>query len=105
MAGKGGTNPVGRWRNRGAMTSRVLTAIVGGYALASFSAMMLARLLPGDRAAAAVWGTLLSYAVLAGAVVWTYAAPSAWRALWVVLVGIAVTGGISWLSIATGGRL
>jgi hypothetical protein len=84
---------------------RVLTAFPLGYATTSLLVMALARLLPGSRADATVFATLLSFGIYAGLVVYVFAAPSAWRAFAVTLLIGAGAGGVAWASIAMGGRL
>jgi hypothetical protein len=90
---------------RGATALRILAAVPGGYAVASLATACLARLVPGDRAAATVTATLASFAVLAGVIVLSFSLRSVLR-LWLILIAIAaVTGGATWLSVALGGRL
>jgi len=65
---------------RFAVASRVLAAILGGYALTAVAIALLALWLPMARAEAVLTATLLSFALYAGAVIWVFAARSAWRA-------------------------
>ncbi|EJL85094.1 Protein of unknown function (DUF3649) [Herbaspirillum sp. CF444] len=67
------------------VAARVLAAIVGGYALAAAAAALLAVLLPMPRAEAVIAATLLSFIVFCCAVLWVFAARTAWRA-WAGLV-------------------
>lgn len=67
--------------------------------------MALARLLPGDRAQATVLATLLSFAIYAALIIYVFAASSARKAFAVTLILGAVSGGVTWLSIASGGRI
>jgi len=87
------------------MTLRVIAAVPLGYAVASLWAMALARLLPGDRAQATVAATLVAFALCAFAAMWAFAARSGWRAFWTLTLLGAVAGGMTWLSIASTGRL
>ena len=57
-------------RHRLAVASRAVAAIGGGYAVAALSAAAIALWWPASRAEAALGGTLASFLVFAGAVVW-----------------------------------
>lgn len=57
---------------RGGLTSRVGTAILGGYALAALSSVAT-LLLPISRTEAVIAGLLASFIVYAGAVIWVFA--------------------------------
>jgi hypothetical protein len=63
----------------GALISRIVAAILGGYALAAL-ASLAALALPISRPQAVLTGMLASFAVYAGAVVWVFAVRSARRA-------------------------
>jgi hypothetical protein len=79
---------IGGW----AMAGRSLTALVGGYAAASVLATLLARLLPGDRAEATVWGMIAAFLIYAVIGLWCFHEPRLLRvagAVW----GIALLGG------------
>jgi len=71
-------------RYRLAVASRAVAAIAGGYAVAALSAAALALALPAwtgmARSEAVLTGTLASFAVFAGAVMWVFAARTALRA-------------------------
>lgn len=67
-------------RYRLAVASRALAAVGGGYALAALATTALALWLPLQRAEAVITATLVSFIVYLGAVVWVFAARSAWRA-------------------------
>lgn len=84
---------------------RIVTAVPLGYAATSLLVMALARLLPGDRAQATVLATLLSFGIYAALIVYVFAASSARKAFFVTLALAALGGGVTWLSIASGGRL
>jgi len=83
----------GRGRNGLDVAARVVIAIPGGYAVMAACTMLLARVLPGARLDASLWATLLSFAIYAALVVWTFAAPTALRAGLVVLA-IGVLAGV-----------
>jgi hypothetical protein len=70
--------------------SRCLAAIFGGYALAAASCVFLALCLPMARAEAVYLASLLSYLVFVVAVLWVFAARSAWGAWLGVIVPTAV---------------
>ncbi|KAF1048252.1 DUF3649 domain-containing protein [Xylophilus sp.] len=84
-------------RYRLAVASRALAAIAGGYAIAALATAALALWLPLARAEAVVAATLLSFAVYACAVVWVFAARSAWRAWGGLLAASAVLGLAAWI--------
>ncbi|WP_050463805.1 DUF3649 domain-containing protein [Herbaspirillum autotrophicum] len=71
---------------RFAVASRALAAILGGYALTAVAIALLALWLPMARAEAVLTATLLSFALYAGAVIWVFAARSAWRAWFGILL-------------------
>jgi len=71
-------NPVLRYRL--AVASRALAAIGGGYALAAVTAALLAVVLPMQPAEAVIAATLVSLIVFCCAVLWVFAARTAWRA-------------------------
>lgn len=77
-------------RYRLAVASRALAAIAGGYALAAGTNVALALSLKDNapREEVVMLATMPSFLVWAGAVVWVFAARSAWRA-W---AGIAIPG-------------
>lgn len=83
---------------------RILAAVPGGYALAASGSMAIARLLPGDRLETTVAATVLAFALCAATVMWAYAARSGWRALWTVMLAVAVAGAIVAASVHLTGR-
>src|SRR3954467_6909006 len=70
------------------LLSRIVAAIVGGYALAALGSVA-ALSLPIDRSQAVLTGMLASFALYAAAVIWVFAVRSARRA-WVGLACAAV---------------
>ncbi len=81
------TSLVHRVRATGPLISRIIAALVGGYALAAlFSVAVLA--LPLSKPQAVLTGTLASFAIYAGAVIWVFAVRSALKA-WVGLLIVA----------------
>ena len=80
------------WRERalrlGALLSRIVAALLGGYALAAlFSVAVLA--LPMRKTEAVLTGMQASFLIYALAVIWVFAARSATRA-WLGLLIVAV---------------
>lgn len=78
--------PGARWLPTAA---RILAASVGGYALAAWFSVAAVGF-SADAANAVMWGMLGSFWVWVGAVVWAFAARTAWQA-WLGL-GIAALG-------------
>lgn len=72
----------------GALVSRVVAAVLGGYALAAL-ASVAALALPISKPQAVLTGMLASFAIYAGAVIWVFAVRSARRA-WAGLLVAAV---------------
>lgn len=76
------------WRRRGGVAGRVALAAIGGYAVAALATAFGALALPLPRAEAVSAATQASFAVMAGAVVFVFAAPSLIRAA-LGLAGVA----------------
>lgn len=82
-----------RWR----VASRILAAVVGGYALVSTATVLLALVWPLPRAEAILASTLLSFALYAGVLVWIFAVQRLCT-VWIGLVlATVMCGGLSWL--------
>lgn len=81
------------WRYRLAIASRVLAALLGGYAVAALVSAALTLLLlqtgVATRAQAVVWTSLLSFTLYTAAALWVFATRSAARA-WAGLCAVAV---------------
>ncbi|WP_457105024.1 iron transporter [Methylobacterium sp. P5_C11] len=88
-----------------AVAGRVLLAALGGYGVAALASGLLALILPGSRAEAVSTATLASFAIMAAAVIWVFAAPTLARAALVLGLTSAVMAGGLWfaLAIARGG--
>lgn len=71
----------------GPLISRIVAAVLGGYALAALASVAMLAL-PVSRAQAVLAGMLMSFAVYTGAVVWVFAVRSARRA-WTGLLCVA----------------
>ncbi|TDF82413.1 DUF3649 domain-containing protein [Pseudomonas sp. H9] len=63
-----------------AVLSRIVAAVLGGYAFTYAFTAALARLLPLDKVDALVSASLPSFAVYTGAMLWAFACRTAWRA-------------------------
>ncbi|WP_321850639.1 DUF3649 domain-containing protein [Pseudomonas paraveronii] len=63
-----------------AVTSRALAAVLGGYLMASLTAICLALWLPTSRADAVITGMMSSFVFYLLAVLWCFACRTAWRA-------------------------
>ncbi|MDR0200721.1 MAG: DUF3649 domain-containing protein [Delftia acidovorans] len=83
------------FRDHGPLISRILAALFGGYAVAALASVAMLAL-PADRTQAAISGTLLSFAVYAGAVIWVFAVRSARRAWAGLLVAALVLAPAAW---------
>ncbi|MFV0278248.1 MAG: DUF3649 domain-containing protein [Parahaliea sp.] len=84
-------------RYRWMVASRVLAAVVGGYALSSAATVLLALIWPLPQAEAVLASTTLSFALYAGVLVWIFAAERL-RTIWLGLViTLAICIALSWL--------
>ncbi|MCJ2133226.1 iron transporter [Methylobacterium sp. J-026] len=81
-----------------AIAARVLLAILGGYMIAALASGWLALVLPGPRAEAVSTATLASFAIMAAAVIWVFAARSLGRAALVMGVVAALLSTGLWLA-------
>jgi len=95
------------FRYRFGVASRALAAIVGGYGVAALSAAALALCLPAAfgmaRSEAVMTGTLASFIVFALAVMWVFAARTAWRAWSGLVIAAVVPGSLVLLLTRAGG--
>lgn len=73
--------------NRWNIASRVLAALVGGYAVAYAVTAFLAVYLPLARPDRVVFSSLASFAVWTAVVIYVFAARSATR-VWLLIVGV-----------------
>lgn len=84
-------------RYRLLVLSRIVVAALGGYALASAMAVLLALVWPLPRAEAVMVSTLLSFVWYAVAVIWVFSVRSVLRA-WIGILGVtAVLSLLCWL--------
>lgn len=84
----------------GPLVSRIVAAVLGGYALAALTTVA-ALALPISRPQAVLTGMLASFAVYAAAVVWVFAVRSARRA-WAGLLVAALPLWMAWFAWAGG---
>lgn len=82
----------------GPLISRIVAALLGGYALAALSSVAMLAL-PMNKVQAVITGTLLSFLVYAGAVIWVFAVRSALKA-WMGLIIVAVPLGLAAWSVS-----
>ncbi|MES2511320.1 MAG: DUF3649 domain-containing protein [Pseudomonadota bacterium] len=76
-----------RARRVGPLISRIVAALLGGYALAALACVAVLAL-PASKPQAVLSGMLLSFIIYTGAVIWVFIVRSAWRA-W---AGLAIAG-------------
>lgn len=79
------------------VAGRVAAAIIGGYALAHTLPIALFAVLPLVRAEAALFAIQLSFVVYVVAVLWAFAARSAWQAWIGLLVPALLSGALGWV--------
>ncbi|WP_196778851.1 hypothetical protein [Lysobacter silvisoli] len=84
------------WRYRGAVAVRAFAAVVAGYLLAYASTAFLTVVLPFSRSDRVVAASLLCFAVWCYAAMHAFAAKSAWRALWTLLLAAAALYAVAW---------
>lgn len=87
---KAGTDAKSRFE----MVSRTMAGIFAGYGMSALCAACLAVCLPGEKADAALTGTLTAFLVYTAAIIWAYAAASHWRAWIGVALPAALFGGL-----------
>lgn len=85
-------------RYRWAVFSRIVAAVLGGYALAAISAAGLAIWLPMTRVDAVVTASMLAFVIYSVAIMWVFAARSTWRAWAGMVLPTMVLGGLFWLT-------
>lgn len=79
----------------GALISRIVAALFGGYALAALSSVA-ALALPISRPQAVLTGMLASFLIYAGAVIWVFAVRSALKAWIGLLIVAAMLSPVAW---------
>lgn len=89
-------------RYRAAVAARLVLAVFGGYALAAVATALFSLILPLDRAEAVTTATLLSFVVMAAAILCVFAARSLKAAaIWLGLPLAALGAGL-WLALLAG---
>ena len=84
-------------RYRWMVASRVLAAVVGGYALTSAATVLIALILPLPKAQAVMASSMLSFALYAAILVWVFSAKRV-LGIWLGLImATALCAGLSWL--------
>ena len=86
----------------GALLSRIVAAIFGGYALAALASVAVLAL-PMSKPQAVLTGMLASFAIYAAAVIWVFAVRSAGRAWAGLLVVAAPLALMAWPIWSRGG--
>lgn len=86
------------------VTGRILVAVLLGYALAYAVTACLSIYLPLPRPDQVSFGSLGCFAVWVAAIVYAFAARSAWRACWVLALASLALGGLAWLGLDYGAR-
>lgn len=87
-----------------AVTARVLSAALGGYALAYTATAFLSVYLPMARPDRASFASLASFIVWVAAIIYIFAARSTWRACWAPLALSLLLGLAAFLSGGYGAR-
>ncbi|WP_448682723.1 DUF3649 domain-containing protein [Pseudomonas nicosulfuronedens] len=70
----------------GAVAARILSAVVGGYALAYTATAFLSVYLPMSRPDRVSLASLACFIVWVGAILYAFGAKSPWRAVWLPVV-------------------
>lgn len=85
------------WWMWAGLFSRITAAVAGGYVVGALSAVA-ALALPIDTVQAVLTGSLLSFLVYTTAVIWVFAARTAWRA-WggLAIVSLALLPAAAWV--------
>lgn len=93
------------WAHRRDVVLRVLAAVPLNYGVTTALTMLLARLLPGGPAQAAIGATLFSFAIFATLAILSFSVSSLPK-LWLGLLGAGSLAAITdWVLIMSGGRL
>lgn len=77
------------------MLSRIIAAVVGGYALSTLAVVSLSSLFVENRAYGVLSATLPSFAIYTAAILWVFACRNAWRA-WGGLAAAALVFSLIW---------
>lgn len=85
------------------MILRILAALPLGYAVATLWAIALSVILPMRPEQATTVGMLAAFAICAVAAMWSFAAKSGWKAVWVLAVAGGVAAALAWVMTRGGG--
>lgn len=81
--------------------ARIALAAVGGYTIAALATALLSAALPLERSEAVTTATLVSFAIIAGVVVFVFALRSVRRAAAILLVMILALAASLWLAVSS----
>lgn len=85
------------------ITGRTVAAILLGYIFASTAGLAFALALPGERVTGVLAGTLATFLIWGGAIMWAFAVEKTRTVLLGLGGGIAITGALSWALYAVQG--
>ncbi|WP_447746521.1 DUF3649 domain-containing protein [Pseudomonas nicosulfuronedens] len=88
----------------GAVTARILSAVVGGYALAYTATAFLSVYLPMSRSDRVSMASLACFIVWVAAIIYAFGAKSPWRAVWLPVALSVVLGVAAFLPATYGVR-
>ncbi|MBB4867970.1 glucan phosphoethanolaminetransferase (alkaline phosphatase superfamily) [Pseudomonas nitritireducens] len=88
----------------GAVTARILSAVVGGYALAYAATAFLSVYLPMSRPDRVSLSSLACFIVWVAAILYAFGAKSPWRAVWLPAVLSVVLAAAAFLPGSYGAR-
>lgn len=88
----------------GAVAARILSAVVGGYALAYTATAFLSVYLPMSRPDRVSLSSLACFIVWVAAILYAFGAKSPWRAVWLPVAVSVVLGAAAFLPTGYGVR-
>ncbi len=88
----------------GAVAARILSAVVGGYALAYTATAFLSVYLPMSRPDRVSLASLACFIVWVAAILYAFGAKSPWRAVWLPVAVSVVLGAAAFLPTGYGVR-
>lgn len=92
------------WRYRGEVAARALAALVAGYLVAYGFTAFMTVVLPFSRSNRVITASLLCFFVYGLCAMYAFAAKSAWRAWWVLLLCAGALYSVAWLFPESGAR-
>lgn len=78
------------------ITGRTVAAILLGYMFASTAGLAFALALPGERVTGVLAGTIATFLIWGGAIMWAFAVERTRTVLLGLGGGIVITGALSW---------